>query len=148
MMVVMVEWRALHVEMVEGKPCGGGDDWCLDVAVIKSSQLYVLNGIEMFLGWFILELLENDGSVPIQCCQFISQRFNIKMEKKNIKDLHVLSFGDVTRGGMYFYGDMRKSLRRNPEQQRTIEIVTELVEVSRRVGTDRHEEHHQRYIAT
>ncbi|GKE66584.1 hypothetical protein Tco_1520745 [Tanacetum coccineum] len=38
---------------------------CLDVAVMKSLQLYMLNGIAMFLGWLILELIENDGSVPI-----------------------------------------------------------------------------------
>ncbi|GJS54527.1 trans-resveratrol di-O-methyltransferase-like protein [Tanacetum coccineum] len=46
----------------------------------------------------VLELNENDGSVPINCCQFISQRFNIKMEKKKIKDRQLLPFGDVTRG--------------------------------------------------
>ncbi|GKB16828.1 hypothetical protein Tco_0850751 [Tanacetum coccineum] len=65
---------------------------CLDVAAMKSLHLYVLNDPG--------KLIENDGSVPIQCFQFISQRFNIKMEKKNIKDLQVLSFGDVTRGSM------------------------------------------------
>ncbi|GJR84001.1 hypothetical protein Tco_0154786 [Tanacetum coccineum] len=98
---------------------------CLDVVVMKSLQLYVLNGIAMFLGWLILELIENDGSVPIQCSQFISQRFNIKMEKKNIKDLHVLSFGDGTRGIMGCEEEAAKKSR----QERTIETVTELVEV-------------------
>ncbi|GKB03966.1 hypothetical protein Tco_0832109 [Tanacetum coccineum] len=43
----------------------------------------------------IPELDEKGGSVAIQCCQFISQRYNIKMENK-IKDLHSLLFGDVT----------------------------------------------------
>ncbi|GJZ21520.1 hypothetical protein Tco_0558559 [Tanacetum coccineum] len=45
----------------------------------------------------VLELNKNDRIVPINSFEFISQRFNIKMEKKKIKYRQLLSFGDITR---------------------------------------------------